>query len=118
MLVLWLLPGLADAASLAAGGEPRLEHDPFAWPPALRAPAPAKTGASAAEPSAEVWQPRLRAVVVAGSRSMVNVGGSIVSLGEQFEGYRLVGVEENKATFSKNGLRVELKMDGGNAATR
>lgn len=120
VLALAAASGLAAAAGVAEKNEPGLRHDPFAWPAATRAPvvaAPA-IAASAAEPPPKAWQPRLRAVVVAGNRSMVSVEGSIIFLGEQIDGFRLVQVEERSATFSKNGVRVEVKMDGGNAAAR
>lgn len=115
-LAILALPGFAAAAGDAHG----LRHDPFAWPAAARAPAPAPPAAtaSAAPVSEALWRPRLRAVIVAAGRSMALVDGSVVAIGEQLDGYRLIRVEERSATFVKNGLRVELKMDGGDAATR
>lgn len=110
LIALAALPGLA-----AADLEP-LRHDPFAVPAATR-PSPPVI-ASVVEPPALVWRPKLSAVVVAGSRSMVSIDGRVVALGEQIDGYQLVQVEEQRAAFAKNGVRFELKMDGGNAATR
>lgn len=109
-----------QGVSAAAGNAQLLRHDPFAWPAAARAPAPPPAGASAsaAQTPPPPWRPRLRAVVVAAGRSMALVDGSVVTIGEQLDGYRLIRVEERGATFVKNGLRVELRMDGGDAATR
>lgn len=115
--------GLA-ACSLAAGGAgdaPRtLRHDPFALPPALRAPlvATLDVRATPEPPAAPPWQPRLGAVVVAASGSMALVDGSVVVLGEELNGHRLVHVGERSATFVRNGVRVELKMDSASAAAR
>lgn len=115
---------LSMSSAVAAAESGGLRHDPFAWPAAVRAPAPAPmfTGTAAAVAAtpapAAPWEPRLRAVVVAGGRSMALVNGSVVAIGEQIDGFRLVRVQERTATFEKNGQHVELKMDGGNAATR
>ena len=46
---------------------------------------------------------------------MVNVEGTIVSLGGQIDGFRLTGVEDRKAVFTKDGARVELTMGGEKA---
>lgn len=86
-----------------------LRHDPFARPDVSLTPAAAAQGGAAA---AKEWKPQLRAVVVAGRNSMVNVDGTVVTLGGQFDGFRLAQVEERKAVFVKDGVRVELTMDG------
>ena len=112
-----LLLVLAALPRLAAADPTPLRHDPFAIPAATRPP-PAAATATIESAAVPLWQPKLRAVVVAGSRSMVSVDGRVVVLGEQIDGFKLVRVEEQRATFAKNGVRVELMMDGGNAATR
>ena len=107
-------------AAASADAQRALRHDPFALPPALRPPVTAAAAATTApEPSAAVpWQPRLQAVVVGARGSMALVEGSVIALGEEFEGHRLVHVAERRATFMRNGVRVELKMDSASAATR
>ena len=55
-----------------------LRHDPFARPNLALAPASA---AQAGEVAAKEWKPQLRAVIVAGKSSIVNVEGTIVSPG-------------------------------------
>lgn len=103
-----LLPGPANAQ--AAG----LKNNPFARPlpaPAFVAPAPAAIVAAKA-PDA-VWQPELRAILAAGARSMVNVDGTVIPVGEHFEGYRLVEVHESSAVFVKGRrTRVTLTLRG------
>ena len=46
--------------------------------------------------------PGLRAVLVAGSKSVVNFGGDILQIGESSGEYRLLSVDDGKATFSRN----------------
>lgn len=99
----WVMAGNPDAG---------LRHDPFARPNLALAPASA---AQASEVPAKEWKPQLRAVVVAGKSSMVNVEGTIVSLGGQIDGFRLTSVEERKAVFMKDGARVELTLGGEKA---
>ena len=109
---------LAACCGGAAATPPRaLRHDPFALPAAVRAPAPAAEGAAAAPPP-RPWKPQLRAVIVAARGSMALVDGSVVAIGEQLDGYRLVEVAERRATFVKDGVRVVLNMDSARAETR
>ena len=55
----------------------------------------------------------LRAVLVAGRDSLVNVAGTVVRIGQEHDGYRLILVEEHAAVFSKDGesLRIELHQE-------
>lgn len=121
------MPALGLVCGFAGAAEPSLRHDPFAWPAAVRPtgvvmPGIAKTSSAAVgaglEAPTPTWQPRLRAIVNAGSASLVSVDGTVVALGEQIDGFRLVRVGERSATFAKGGVYVELKMDGGNVASR
>ena len=104
------LPGLAQAQ---ADG---LKHDPFARPalvasrPASAAPVPASI-AKAPLPEPE-WKPELRAIIVAGPKSIVNVEGALVRIGEQINGYRLVEVDEESAVFVNNKKRITLSLRG------
>ena len=59
---------------------------------------------------APTLEAHLRATSIAGSASMVNVDGSIVMIGEVFQGFTLVEVLERSATFEKDGLRQSLIM--------
>ena len=107
--VLVSLPGLAQAQ---ADG---LKHDPFVRPmlaprPASAAAGPANTvNAPVPEP---VWKPELRAIMMAGPKSIVNVEGTLVRIGEEIDGYRLVEVHEETAVFVNNGKRVTLSRRG------
>lgn len=93
--------GLALLLCGAAGAAPR--HDPFARPklaaetPTLATPAPAAE-----------WRPQLSAIVVAGTRSMVQVDSTVVELGEEIDGFRLVSVTEKMAVFVKGRRRIAL----------
>lgn len=102
LATLFALPGIAC-------GEPgELRHDPFARPQITSPQAQDARPASSAEAAEPAWRPQLRAVVAAGPDSMVNVEGTVVALGGQIDGFRLVAVEERRVVFSKDGVRVEL----------
>jgi hypothetical protein len=92
-------------------GEATLLHDPFQRPepPKINAKSPELPASPAA--SAPDWQPELRAVMQAENRSMVNVSGFIVLVGQELEGYRLVEVQERSAVFLKNGAKMVLSLD-------
>lgn len=99
---------VAGAALLLAGSAQAADgvptHDPFRRPDLLAAPA-------AAPEVALAWRPQLRGVLLAGPRSLANVAGAIVRIGEEIEGYRLVRVDEGRAWFSKGGREVMLKLE-------
>lgn len=58
----------------------------------------------------------LRAILVAGRDSLVNVDGTIIRVGQEHDGYRLVSVDEDAVVFHKDGdtLTVKLYQEEGN----
>ena len=94
------------AAEATAGADPfaRPNLAPAAVAEAVAVPAPAAPTAT--------WRPALRAIVLAGDLSMVKIGGSVVELGEQIDGYRLILVTEEKAVFAKGRQRGVLTIGG------
>lgn len=113
--VLHLSAGLACLPGLAQAQADGLKHDPFVRPvlaprPASAAPGPATTvKAPVPEP---VWKPELRGIMVAGPNSIVNVEGTLVRIGEEIYGYRLIEVHEETAVFVNNKKRVTLSLGG------
>ena len=82
------------------------QADPQPATRALRTPAPAT-------PPAPVASAELRAVLVGGARPLVNLGGSILGIGESAGGLRLVEVRERSAVFALDGAHVELSLGRG-----
>ncbi len=77
---------------------------------------PAPAAAQAVSPQQPVqkaapWEPALRATLVGGARPRANVDGRLMVLGDEVEGYKLVGVQERRAVFEKEGVRRILTMD-------
>ena len=104
------VPALAEEA---ADGEvmsaPLLRHNPFAPPALTQNLRPASSSPIVqATPS---WTPELRATVVAGPQSLVNVGGVILSVGEALDGYQLIEIRERAAVFERDGKRRVLTME-------
>ena len=89
-------------AAIAAGP---LQRNPFRVPIELGGPT-AQRAASRLEARPDTFD--LRATLVAGRRSSVNLGGSILGLGEEVAGYRLVSVREGEAVFWKDGESIRL----------
>ena len=52
----------------------------------------------------------LRAVLVAGTKSVVDLGGVILQIGESTDGYLLLAVDEGQATFSRNGKKIVFSL--------
>jgi hypothetical protein len=97
----WLLAASLSAASALA--TEALRHDLFARPN--------RTSSATGSESLATWNPTLTAVLVAGDESLANVGGTIVKVGEEIDGYRLLRVQEGTAVFVKNGIQVVLTMN-------
>jgi len=106
----------ALAKSSFSQGE-KLQHDPFARPALTglqHAPRPGRNG----EPTgASTRRLKLQAVMVAGPRSIANVNGTMVRIGDEIYGYRLVEVHERGAVFEKNKTRlaVSIRSDAARA---
>ncbi len=105
-----LLAGLVGGGVLAADedGRIRLRFDPFAQPDAQTG----GSGRPGPAGSQRAWSPELRATLVSGERSLVNLGGTILELGEEAHGYRLLEVREDEAVFERSDSEIVLKLIG------
>lgn len=99
-LTVTFLSGVASASG-------DIQHNPFARPSVEELNATTSARASRLD---EVWRPQLRAVLVAGSRSVADLGGVILNIGQSTNGYRLISVREEAATFVRNGEQVVLSL--------
>lgn len=110
------IPALVMSSALAQQAPPRaLAHDPFdrravqqlmnsiEAPPVASTPAPDPVPASAPATIKD-----LRAVMVGGARPLVNLGGTILGVGDSVDGFSLVEVRERGAVFARDGQRIEL----------
>ena len=100
------LAALALAFVTAAFAQPL--RDPFARP-ALPAPKPAQAVADLEEPPQAL--PQLRAVMVAPGRSLANINGQILAVGEWFGDYQLIKVDERAVTLMRRGVTSVLALD-------
>lgn len=94
-----LIAGLLPVAATATP----LQHDPFARPFQLGSSTSADANISSG--------PKLIAVIVAGKKSLVNLNGAIIGIGEEKDGYRLIRVRDRKAIFKKGKKRVVLDLE-------
>jgi len=97
------------AASYASAGESTvdLQRNPFDRPEddlLISNTIPSNRGSTTES------NPLLRAVLAAGSKSVVNFGGVILTIGESANGYRLLSVKEDGATFSRDGEKVVFSL--------
>ena len=101
--ITYLMPALAVAA------EPQIElqRNPFSRPAAEELMV---TAAIPNEGLAAGRAPELRAVLVAGSKSIVNIDGVILQVGECADAYCLLSVEEGKARVSRNDKEIVLSL--------
>jgi hypothetical protein len=97
------------ATAFARASEPTVEpqRNPFERPAAEALIQNTAVINTASTPSQD---PYLRAVLVAGSRSVVDFGGAVLQIGESANGYRLLSVEEGQATFRKDGKKIAFSV--------
>lgn len=106
---------LISAAAFAEGDRPpSLRYDPFRQPEVTANADGPRSGRG----EADDFQPVLRSTIIRGKRSLVNLGGEILAVGESTHGYRLVSVRPFEATFVKDGARVKLEVTADEEARR
>lgn len=108
---------LACAPAPAYSQAATLRHDPFVRPAAAQQRLAQDANKSGSVPAREErWNPELRAVMLAGASSMANVDGTVLRIGEEINGYRLVEVHDGEALFSKGAERLTVSMRRPDAA--
>ena len=80
-----------------------LRHNPFSRPELGEVAA-----GGGAEPAGTAGEPELRATLVAGRGSLANVGGELLAVGDEIDGYRLVRVGEGFAEFERGKERTTI----------
>jgi len=106
---------LACMPGLAAAQAERLRHDLFARPTLSAVQplsAPAQGGEAAAAEAEAPWNPELIAVMLAGGKSIANLDGVMVRIGESINGYVLVEVGEEQAVLQKGRKRLVVSIRG------
>lgn len=110
MLRTAILALLLLAASATAFGDAdtrTLRHNPFTRP-ALGDESSGRVAAAASS-----HHPVLRATLVAGKRSLANVEGRLLGIGDQHEGYHLIRVGEGDATFTLGDQEITVTIGDG-----
>lgn len=111
MFLLALLALLFSTAVDSRDVAPILHSDPFERPDLLLQPKPELEAELEIQPDAGTWQPELRATMRSSKGSMVNIGGEIIAIGEQIDGFRLLEVQERTAIFDKGGQHYPVSLD-------
>lgn len=95
------------ATSTAANEAPALKHNPFSRPPSdeLRV-----STAMVTDESGSRWSLALLATLVGPTERYADVAGRIMKPGDEVEGYKLLDVQEDNATFIKDGRRFTVNV--------
>ena len=83
-----------------------LRTNPFAVPADMSATVQNKRAVSN-----DAVEMELRATMVAGPDSQANIGGTIVGLGDQVNGYRLAEVHVRHVVLERDGASKEIRID-------
>jgi len=102
------LPPVTAALPASAAAAPALRtlRDPFVRP----APPPAPAAALPAEPAPEPPPLHLRAVILNGARSVANIDGDIVGIGDLARDYTVVRIDARGVLVARAGKRQLLTM--------
>lgn len=84
----------------------QVRRDPFARPAAAVTSATAE--AVVAAPPAP---PRLRAIMYEPGKSLVNINGRILAVGDSFDDYRIAAIDARGATLTRRGVRSVIVLD-------
>jgi len=115
-IVILSLSLLGASASAAVPGERQeLRINPFMKPDLTSEPD--VSGADSIE-ERDPADLELRGTLMAGSDPMANIGGVILEVGEEVDGYRLVSIDEREVVLEKGSVRKTLTMDDGESNTR
>lgn len=106
-------PALLILAALALQANAQVQRDPFARPAAaLLAATAAASNASDADPAPpDAAPPRLRAIMFEPGKSLVNIDGRILALGERYQDYLVSAITARSATLTRRGVRSVIVLD-------
>jgi len=93
-------------AALALQANAQVRRDPFARPAAAVAIVAADV-AVAAPPA----PPRLRAIMYEPGKSLVNINGRILAVGDGFDDYLVSAISARSATLTRRGVRSVIVLD-------
>lgn len=96
--------------TLHADAQVQVRRDPFARPAAAVA-APAASSDAATVAPVPPAPPRLRAVMYEPGKSLANIDGRILAVGDSFDDYRVTAIGERSATLTRRGVRSVLVLD-------
>lgn len=99
--ILMLMLTLATVAASA-----QVQRDPFARPIFAVA-----SKAAASEAMVPPVPPQLRAIMYEPGKSLVNIDGRILAVGDTFADYSLTAIGERSATLTRRGARLVLVLD-------
>ena len=107
MLAVAAMSAFATATAQAAEPQVELLRNPFSRPAAAELVASAVNVNDVLTMGGNT---QLRAVLVAGPKSIVDFGGVILKIGESTNGYRLLEVAEGTATFNRKGEKIVFSL--------
>lgn len=105
---------LSTGPAASADDPPSLRFDPFRERPEVVA----RVRAPGRRASERSFEPVLLSTVTGGKRAVANLGGEIITIGEETHGYRLIAVGTFEAIFVKDGQRIRLDVVGRQEADR
>ena len=121
LLLVLLCSSTVAAETSSESMAPELHRDPFESPSDRFREAEARRLAEDAEISPSegtakpranfLWQPEIRGIIRSEDIAIVNIGGTMIGLGEEIEGYTLVRVKEKTVVFEKNGQKIPVSLE-------
>lgn len=95
-----------------------LRHDPFKPPPPIAVPAPPPVARALNNPKPVAPAPKtlashhiLRGTIVANANRFANISGTIVGVGDSYEGFVIVDIGERSVTLAHGDSKQTLSLD-------
>jgi hypothetical protein len=102
-MILLLVSLMQSGSGRADEPDLKLQNNPFRHPDITQT---ANDSSKPKSPAVETEERlELRATLTLGRRSLANVAGKIIGIGEEIDGFRLLAVAEGSAVFVKNGIQ-------------
>jgi hypothetical protein len=101
-----LLVMLLVILQASSAGGTTLSRNPFKSP----LPKPGGAVAQASDDASAETGLALKGIMIIGDQALVDLGGHILAIGEEAEGYTLMSVTEEQAVFLRQGRRVVMNV--------
>lgn len=109
LFTLALIVSISASKAETTANTETIFYDPFQKPELIKPSLKAETDKN--QTNASLWKPELIMTLRAGKKSMANIDGQIINIGEKMAGHKLIEVNERSVVFVNKGKITRLTLD-------